>query len=219
MESESVISQELLTDLVRRVAELPGTGRRRLVGIAGAPASGKSTLAAALTQALTRQGRMAENVPMDGFHLDNRVLNRLGLRDRKGAPETFDAMGFLTMARRIRDGDELYFPIFDRGQDQAIAGAGHLPATCEFAVVEGNYLLFDSPPWDQLAALWDLSVFVETPEAVVRARCIQRWLDNGHTLDAANARTETNDLANARLISERRLAADVVVTDRPKVET
>ena len=205
--------EKLLSELVNRVARLPENGHRKLIGIAGAPASGKSTLAAALVGALKRQGYNAEYVPMDGFHLDNRLLDLDGTRARKGAPNTFDATGFLNMVRRLRDEEVVHFPVFDRAQDQAIAGAGRVGNDCQIAVIEGNYLLFGAEPWRRLAGLWDLSIWIDTADETVRDRCIQRWLDHGHTPDAARTRAEENDLKNARLIKDLRLDGDLLVGD------
>jgi fructokinase len=170
-------------------------------------------LAAALQGALKAEGLAAEIVPMDGFHLANHVLDPLGLRSRKGAPETFDAAGFLAMISRLRSEAEVYYPVYDRSQDQAIAGAGVVPPSCDLVIVEGNYLLFDEDPWRRLAALWDVSIWIDTPEDLVRARCVQRWLDHGHTQEAAIVRAEGNDVRNARRIIEKRLEADIVVAD------
>ena len=206
-------------DLLERVLALDPGGRRRcLVAIAGTPAGGKSTLAAALTEALIARGVAAANVPMDGFHLDNGLLDQKGLRPRKGAPETFDGAGFVALMRRLLTEDDVVYPVFDRAQDQAIAGAGRVPAECRTVIVEGNYLLFDEAPWRALTDLWDLSVWVETSEETVIARCVQRWLDHGHGPDAARARAESNDLPNARRIMRARLAADVTVPERQSAD-
>jgi pantothenate kinase len=213
-EAEAAGLMTQLPELLRRIVTLPPRGRRRLVAISGVPASGKSTLAAALTSALNASGQVAENVGMDGFHLDNRLLDAMGLRDRKGAPETFDAQGFVSLVRRLRSEEEIYYPVFDRGRDHAIAGGGVVSSACDLVLVEGNYLLFDADPWRALKDFWDLTVWIETSEEVVRARCIQRWLDYGHQDDTARRRAEDNDLKNARRITESRLPADVVVVDR-----
>jgi fructokinase len=199
-----------VTDLTARIRALP-RDRRRLIAIAGAPASGKSTLAAALVAALTEAGECAAAAPMDGFHLDNRLLDAMGLRARKGAPETFDAQGFIALVRRLTVEEEVYYPLFDRAQDQAIAGAGVVRPECAFVVIEGNYLLFDAAPWRELAGLWDLSIWIDTPESVVRARCVERWLRYGLSPDAAAARAEGNDVRNARRIMDARLPADVTL--------
>jgi fructokinase len=201
--------------LVERIAALPLKGRRRLVAIAGAPASGKSTLAAALTEHLAQTGHTSANVPMDGFHLDNRLLDEAGLRARKGAPETFDAGGFVAMMRRLKSEDEVCFPLFDRGRDLAVAGAGRVGPDCDLAIVEGNYLLFDEPPWNALAPLWDLPIWIDTPEELVLKRTVERWLAHDHTPEAARARAEGNDLPNARRIIAARLPSDVTVAVPP----
>lgn len=199
-------------DLLSRLRALPG-GRRHLVAVAGAPASGKSLLSAALRDTLQRAGHRAEVVPMDGFHLDNTVLDARGLRARKGAPETFDAEGFIALIARLRGGAEVVYPVFDRGRDLSIAGAGVVPTGCDFVIVEGNYLLFDAAPWSALAGMWDFSIWLDTPEATLRARCIARWLAHGHTPAQARARAEGNDLANARRIMAAPLPADMTLAD------
>jgi pantothenate kinase len=201
--------------LAQRIACLPQTSGRQMIAVAGAPASGKSTLALGLTEAVKSAGRSASIIPMDGFHLDNMELERRGLFARKGAPETFDAAGFIALMRRIKAGNEVVFPRFDRARDLAIAGADVIEADCDVAIVEGNYLLFDEPPWRSLAPLWDLSVWFDVPETVLIERCTHRWLDHDHSPEAAQARAEGNDLANARRIIRARLPADVTVTDEP----
>ncbi len=112
---------------------------------------------------------------MDGFHLDNRVLEARGLLARKGAPETFDGAGFVAAMRRIAAGHEVVMPVFDRARDLAIAGAVVIPAEGP-VIVEGNYLAFADPPWDALAELWDLSIRIEEPEEELRRRLVARWL-------------------------------------------
>jgi pantothenate kinase len=199
-------------DLARRVAALPKDGRRQLVAVAGAPASGKSGLAETLGHAVNRAGRMARVIPMDGFHLDNAILGSRGLFACKGAPESFDADGFVAIMHRIKAGGEVVYPLFDRTRDLAVAGAALIEADCDLAIVEGNYLLFDEEPWRALASLWDLSVWFDVPEAVVHELCVRRWLDHGHTPEAARARAEGNDLVNARRIISARLPADVTLS-------
>ena len=198
--------------LMARLRALPA-GRRRLVAVAGVPASGKSMLSDALRAALVQDGHQAAVVPMDGFHLDNTVLEARGLRARKGAPESFDAAGFIALIQRLQSGAEVVYPVFDRARDLAIAGAGVVPTDCDFVIVEGNYLLFDEEPWSALTAMWDLSVWLDTPEETARARCIARWLAHGHTPEQARIRAEGNDLANARRIMAARLPADMTLAD------
>ena len=201
------------SDLVQRINELPNTNAHKLVAIAGPPASGKSHLADWLADELRSLGQSASVIPMDGFHLDNRILEPRGLLARKGAPQTFDAAGFVNLVQRIRRGDDVIYPVFDRERDIAIAGAAQIDRQCNVLIFEGNYLLFDQEPWQDLAALWDLSVWLETPESVIRARCIQRWLDHDHNRQDAIARAEGNDIKNARLINQTRLPADLTLQE------
>lgn len=185
--------------LLARLGQLPGP--RPLVAVAGAPGSGKSTLA----EALVARVPGAVLLPMDGFHLDNRVLDARGQRARKGAPETFDAAGFVALLARVRAGDEVVFPVFDRDRDLAIAGAGIIDATTRLVVVEGNYLLLDADPWRQ--ARYDLTVTLDVPEAELRRRLTARWQGLGADVAAHLA----NDLANASLVIRGSRPADLVL--------
>ncbi len=199
--------------LAERIQALPSGEGRKLIAIAGAPASGKSLMAGVLANRLAQAGRDARVIPMDGFHLDNAVLTDRGLLARKGAPETFDAVGFIELVKRIKRGGEVIYPVFDRVRDLSVACAAVLESDCDTVILEGNYLLFDEPPWSDLPALWDLSVWLQTPEDVIRARCVQRWLDHDHTQEDAERRAEANDLRNARRIEAARMPADVTVGD------
>ncbi|UWR87759.1 nucleoside/nucleotide kinase family protein [Phaeobacter inhibens] len=201
-----------LADLVAQVQALPvAEGRaRRLVALAGAPGSGKSTLAELLVQALCANGTGAAVVPMDGFHLDNRLLSEMDLRDRKGAPESFDQAGFQRLIAAMAAEDEVIYPEFDRARDIAIAGAARVDAGVEVAVVEGNYLMFDAPGWRDLAALWDLSVRVDVPRGLLRDRLVARWQAYGLSDAEAEARAEGNDMVNADRVAAAALPADVI---------
>ena len=182
------------------------------MAVAGAPASGKSVLGAALRDALCRDGLHAQLVPMDGFHLDNCILDARDLRARKGAPETFDVAGFIALIHRLRTEAEVVYPLFDRARDLSIAGAGVVAPACDMVIIEGNYLLFDEVPWSDLPDLWDFSIWLDTPEETILQRCISRWLKHGHDPDAARRRAEGNDLANARRIITARLPADLTLS-------
>jgi len=134
-------------------------------------------------------------VPMDGFHLDNRLLEAEGLRGRKGAPGTFDADGFVALVRRLKSGGEVVHPVFDRALDLAVAGAGRVAADDRLVVVEGNYLLLDRAPWRELAGLWDLSVMLDVPMAELRRRLTARWQALGCSAAEVAAHLE-NDLGH-----------------------
>ncbi|WP_417838381.1 nucleoside triphosphate hydrolase [Tritonibacter scottomollicae] len=199
---------EELCDAVLARLDLSGGGRR-LVALSGAPGSGKSTLSEPLAAMLTERGVRSEVVPMDGFHLDNRLLKARGLMPRKGAPETFDLGGFKRLCHALRADDEVIYPLFDRSRDLAIAGAAHVGQDCSVAVIEGNYLLFDEPGWRDLADLWDVSIRLDVPLADLEARLVQRWLTHGLDQAAAEARARGNDLANAQRIASAKLPADL----------
>jgi fructokinase len=202
-----------LDQLAEKILAIPDDGARKLVAFVGAPASGKSTVTEALATALRDHGRAAQVVPMDGFHLDNAILDQRGLRSRKGAPETFDVDGFSAMVARLKAGGDVVYPLFDRSLDKAIAGAGLIGADTDIAILEGNYLLFDAPVWRELSAQWDVSVWLDTPLDVLRARLVQRWLDHDHTLEEAEARADGNDMANAARVAAHRLPADFVMAN------
>jgi pantothenate kinase len=204
-----------ITALAERIYALLDTQPRVLVALAGAPGSGKSTLAGELVRRLRDQRTRAEVVPMDGYHLDNTVLDTRGLRPRKGAPETFDVAGFTHLIRRLKTGEEVVAPIFDRSRDLAIAGAQAVAADCQVIVCEGNYLLFDEEPWSALAPLWDVSARLDVPMPELRARLIQRWLSYGLSRTTAIRRATANDIPNAQRVIDRALPADLVLETRP----
>ncbi len=148
---------------------------------------------------------------MDGFHLDNRVLTERGVLNRKGAPDTFDAQGFLHLVSCLPHQSEIYFPVFDRGIDAAIAGAGYLKEDCETVIIEGNYLMFDAPIWRDLAPFWDLSIQLQVSKEVLFERLIKRWLDHGFSLQQAQAKVTGNDMKNAERVALATLPADITL--------
>ena len=189
-------------DLAARIAALPGA--RTVTAVVGPPASGKSTLAEAVVAALPDAALM----PMDGFHLDDRILTARGLLPRKGAPETFDVGGLARTLAAVRAGGEVIGPVFDRSREIAIAGAAVVPADARHVVVEGNWLLLDAPGWRDLGP-WDLSVRLDEREDVLRARLEERWA--GLDAEARAAKIDGNDLPNARLVRDGSRAADIVI--------
>ena len=193
--------------VAKRIRALP-EGRRRLVAIAGPPGAGKSTLSDALVQEL---GPTAAPVPMDGFHFDNDVLAARGLRDRKGAPETFDLAGFSDLLGQLAREDEVAIPVFDRVQDKVFAASAVVRAGHRWVIVEGNYLLLDEPGWRDLARYWDMSLYLDAPHDVLEERLVHRWLDHGMALEEARAWALGNDIPNARRVAAARLPADAVL--------
>ena len=198
--------------IVEAVLALPQKEGRRLIAIAGPPASGKTTAADLVHEQLNAQGIRAGLLPMDGFHMDNADLDALGLRARKGAPETFLREAFHALLRDLAAGKTVSAPAFDRVHDRTVAGAREIGEAEHFVVVEGNYLLLDEPGWREIAALWDFSVFFSEPLEVLEARLIQRWLDHNHAPEGAKRRVAFNDLPNAKRILEHRLPASLVLS-------
>ncbi|WP_051839342.1 nucleoside/nucleotide kinase family protein [Streptomyces sp. NRRL F-5126] len=202
--------------LVERARGLCVPGRRSLLGIAGAPGAGKSTLARRLVGRLVeRHGRdAAALVPMDGFHLAQAELERLGRADRKGAPDTFDAAGYVELLARLRaarPGVVVYAPVFDRSLEEAVAGSIGVPPEVELVVTEGNYLLHDDPSWAPVRPLLDEAWYLDPdPEARVR-RLVERHVRFGKERAFAQRWVERSDEVNARLVARGRDRADVVL--------
>ncbi len=197
-------------ELVSRMAD-DARGRGRYVfGLAGQPGSGKSTVAARLAEALG-----AVVVPMDGFHLDNTELARLGLSRVKGAPETFDAAGFVRLVEQLKHADgPISAPSFDRIADRTIDGAITVDPGDRIVIVEGNYLLLEHPPWGALRELFDLTGYLDVDAHTRVARLVARHVRHGRSLDEAREFVRMSDEANAVIVAATRPRADVVIIPR-----
>ncbi|MER5578720.1 nucleoside/nucleotide kinase family protein [Streptomyces massasporeus] len=202
-------------DLVHRARALPRDGRRAILGIAGSPGAGKSTLAEHLVRELNGTGGpWVAHVPMDGFHLADAELERLGRRDRKGAPDTFDAAGYAALLRRLRDepGDDIvYAPGFERVLEQPLAGVIPVPPTARLVITEGNYLLLTTGAWPRVRPLLDEVWFCEMPEPERVRRLVARHERFGKTHEEAVAWVSRSDERNADLVATTRGRADLVV--------
>jgi pantothenate kinase len=196
-----------LDGLVARAAALTRMRTRRILGITGPPGAGKSTLARAVSEAL--DGRVAV-VPMDGFHRSNEELVTLGLRDRKGAPETFDADAFVALLRALRSGVAVRAPAFDRDRDDVVPDAIPVPAEVRLVVVEGNYLLLEDAPWTAVRPLLDEAWYLAGDDARVE-RLIARHVDHGRSPADAREWVLRSDEANARVIAPTAARADLVI--------
>jgi len=207
--------QDLPSDVVAKLCEHAQSASRQLVAIAGPPGSGKSTLAENLCIDINKRLNSSPAVvlPMDGFHLDNKLLDAAQERSRKGAPHTFDVDGFWHMLQRVVASEcDVIVPVFDRDLDLARAGGRRILNQHKLILVEGNYLLLDLPRWRDMRSIFAYTIYLDVPENVLQQRLTQRWLDHGMQLSGATKRAESNDLPNARLVASNRLKADLVVT-------
>ena len=210
-----------LCDLVARARALPAPGRRALLGVVGSPGSGKSTLTGTLLAALRADPPpgcgpdWVAHVPMDGFHLADVELERIGRRQAKGAPDTFDAGGYVALLARLRAADPadavVYAPAFERTLEQPLAGAIPVPAAARLVLTEGNYLLLDSGRWPAVRPLLDEAWFCALRDHVRTDRLLARHVRFGKAPDFARHWVATVDEPNAVLIEATRGRADLVV--------
>ena len=200
-----------LDQLLRRAGTLAVDGRRRLLGITGAPGSGKSTLSTAIVEGLG--DRAAVLVGMDGFHLANAELVRLGRRDRKGAADTFDVDGFVHLLGRLREQTEavVYAPVFNRLLEESVGSAVPVVRDVPLVVVEGNYLLLQSHGWSEVREQLDEVWFLDVPALVRTDRLVQRRASFGHTVEQSAAWVHDVDEVNASEVEATRGRADLTV--------
>lgn len=199
---------QLPQEALQRAHALLARGGRRLLGLAGPPGAGKSTVAALLKAAL---GPQAQVVPMDGFHLAQAELERLGRAGRKGAPDTFDAAGFVHLLRRLRacpPDETVYAPEFRRDLEEPIAGALAVPPSLPLVIVEGNYLLLETGAWGEVKPLLDECWHVAVPQAQRWAQLIARHERHGRSPEDARAWALGSDEPNARQVEAVAQRAD-----------
>lgn len=191
------------------LATAPSGSPRRMLGIVGAPGAGKSTLSAQLAQAL---GARAVVVPMDGYHLANVELARLGRAARKGAADTFDSAGYVALLRRLKaavPNETVYAPEYTREYEEGIAGAIAVGSDTPLIITEGNYLLFENGPWANVKALLDETWYVDVDPGLRQSRLVERHMRFGRSREDALAWVESTDEPNARLIAATAPRADV----------
>ena len=200
---------EIDYETLRQVILDRGQSKRSLTALAGPPASGKSHIANALCRDLNKYSPdSAVVLPMDGYHLDDALLEKQGMRDRKGAPHTFDIAGFTHILQRISLGDEIDIavPVFDRSLELSRAAGRLIPRTARHILVEGNYLLLDQPEWRDLAGFFTTTVMITAPRSLLERRLMQRWQNLSPT--QAREKCESNDLPNADLVMNSSMSTE-----------
>jgi len=197
--------------LLRITESLNRSTDRFLIGIVGKPGAGKSTLSAYLLEQL--HSSEVTVVPMDGYHLSNAVLQKLGRADRKGAPDTFDVAGFASLLQRIRreKSVDVYYPVFDRSIEESIAAQGIVTKETKVVIVEGNYLLHDSGGWEVIADLLDELWFIDVDDGKRLERLIARHIAYGKSPADAESWSRGSDEVNARTIAIGRSRAHAVI--------
>jgi pantothenate kinase len=210
--------EALLARLGALVDAARAGGRRRVLGVAGPPGAGKTTLVESLLAAAAERpdltGRLA-HVPMDGFHLTNAELDRLGRRDRKGAPDTFDPQAYAALLAAVRDPARrpVAAPAFDHAVGEPAPGALVVPPEADVVVTEGNYLLLGGDGWSQVRALLDEVWFCALADDVRRERLVARHVEAGRAEGDARAFVHGSDEANARAVAPTGTGADLVLVD------
>lgn len=208
------MSNQALASRIREL--LSNSGKTRVVvGIAGSPGGGKTTLAEAMVELLNADGaEIAVQLPMDGYHLANFTLERLGIRNRKGAIDTFDGWGFLSLVQRLSSEVDhtVYAPSFRREIDEGVAGEIAVEAHHKIVIVEGNYVLADLAPWGLVRQHFDESWFCSTPEHARLNRLVERHMKFGRSKDAAEKWAVEVDGVNAQLIEATAKNADLVIS-------
>jgi len=209
-----------LADLAARASRLVESGKRAILGVTGPPGAGKSTMVELLMDLLRAtppdglpRNDWVAHVPMDGFHLADIELERLGRTHRKGAPDTFDVAGYLSTLRRIRQDTPgiIYAPAFDRTLEQPVAASIPVPTDARLIITEGNYLLLPDGEWPQLRALIDEVWYVDLDEEERNRRLVNRHVQFGKDPDAATAWVRGTDQENARLVMSTRENADLTI--------
>jgi pantothenate kinase len=211
---QKISPEDLAAILIARAS-----ARRIIVAIAGPPGVGKTTITEALASLINdKQPGLAAMLPMDGYHFDDIYLEQMGWRARKGAPHTFDVGGFAHMLGRLKanNENEVAVPVFDRSIEIARAGARIIPQSAKVIVADGNYLLLDDEPWDDLAPFFDLTVMLKASQETITQRLQDRWVKHGLPANEINVKLNDNDLPNVEMVINNSRDADYsMVTDEP----
>ncbi|WP_436788850.1 nucleoside/nucleotide kinase family protein [Yinghuangia sp. YIM S10712] len=209
--------EALAADAVRLLPaeDHAGTGARVVLGLAGPPAAGKSTLARHLVRAVRERlgDGAAAYVPLDGFHLSNAQLLRIGRLDRKGAPDTFDVWGYAALLHRlaVETDHDVFVPDYDRTLHEPVAARHVVPPSAQLIVTEGNYLAADAPGWREARRFIDALWYVDAPDDVRELRLIARQKAGGADDFTARTWVARSDRPNGTRVKASRERCDRIV--------
>jgi hypothetical protein len=184
-----------------------------VVGISGAPATGKSTFSELLVSELALLGLKAQLCPMDGFHYPNAVLEQKGLMSVKGSIETFDVSSLIgLLSKALTPSTEAFFwPRYCRELHDPVAKGFLIEPNTQIILLEGNYIYSDDGDWSSVSNLINLKIFLTASDVVLRERLIARHLAGGKSQQEAHDKTERVDLVNALRIKKYESNAHYVI--------
>lgn len=181
---------------------------RYFIALSGPPASGKSTISEKLVKDLTLKGHNSSILQMDGFHYDDQILKQKSLLLKKGAPETFDVMGFLNFLFRLQNENEVAIPIFDRSLELSRSSAVIISKETRVVIVEGNYILLKTHPWRELHKFFNSTIMINTKHEILEKRLIERWRSFNIPEEEIKQKVFENDLPNGVNVYKNSILAD-----------
>ena len=181
---------------------------RYFIALSGPPASGKSTISEKLVKDLTLKGHNSSILQMDGFHYDDQILKQKSLLLKKGAPETFDVMGFINFLFRLQNENEVAIPIFDRSLELSRSSAVIISKETRVVIVEGNYILLKTHPWRELHKFFNSTIMINTKHEILEKRLIERWRSFNIPEEEIKQKVFENDLPNGVNVYKNSILAD-----------
>jgi len=209
---EIIHSYDALMEII--VDRVEGAAAPFLIGIAGPPATGKSTLSERLVTDLNVAGTKACFCPMDGFHLTNAQLDAQDLREAKGRIDTFDAEAFVAAVQRLTARDSFWWPVYSRQRHDPIPEGTSISGAEVVYVIEGNYVLSEAEPWRAAGDAFNLRIFVDAPDETLRQRLLNRHQKSGRAQSEALEKIDRTDMPNAQTIRNERQVEDILFYER-----